>query len=172
MRRVRWLRALLCLVFASMGSMATQAQQVTVDRIEIVTFGIFSPGKITQKDAVPGTNGITLREGRELLSQTETVPGVVGTTFGIRYVLRGAPKGQVVKLTYVTRFPPSGMVNDKGQKLEKTQFEWNDTIGPTSIRTYTLDNAWEIVPGDWTMEFYYEGKKLGEKRFTITAPKS
>jgi hypothetical protein len=172
MRNVRWLRTLLCLVFASMGSMATQAQQVTVDRIEIITFGIFSPGKITQKEALPGTNGITLREGRELLSQTETVPGTVGATFGIQYVLRGSPDGQVVKLNYVTRFPQAGMVNDKGQKLTKSQFEWNDTIGKTAIRTYTFDNAWEIVPGDWTMEFYYEGKKLGEKRFTITAPKS
>jgi hypothetical protein len=75
-------------------------------------------------------------------------------------------------LNYVTRFPPSGMVNDKGQKLEKTQFEWNDTIGQTAVRTYTFDNAWEIVPGDWTMEFYYEGRKIGEKRFSVTAPKS
>jgi uncharacterized protein DUF3859 len=172
MRNVRCLRTLLCLVFASMGSVTTRAQQVSVDHIDIVTFGIFSPGKITERDAVPGTNGITLREGRELLSQTETVPGIVGTTFGIEYVLRGSPDGRVVKLNYVTRFPQAGMVNDKGQKLAKSQFEWNDTIGKTAIRTYTFDNAWEIVPGDWTMEFYYEGKKIGEKRFTITAPRS
>jgi hypothetical protein len=100
------------------------------------------------------------------------VPAIVGTTFGIQYVLRGTPKGQVVKLTYVTRFPQSGIVNDKGQKLEKSQFEWNDTIGETRIRTYTLDNAWEVVPGDWMLEFYYEGRKIGEKRFTMTSPKS
>ena len=155
-----------------MGSAAALAKQISVDRIDIVTFGIFSSGTVTSSEARPGTNGITLREGRELLSQTETVPGTVGATFGIQYVLRGSPDGQVVKLNYVTRFPQAGMVNDKGQKLQKTQFEWNDTIGKPAIRTYTLDNAWEIVPGDWTMEFYYEGKKLGEKRFTITAPKS
>jgi Domain of unknown function (DUF3859) len=132
----------------------------------------FSPGKVIKRETMEGTNGITLREGRTLLSQTETVPGVVGTTFGIQYVLRGPPKGKVVKLTNVTRFPPSGMVNDKGQKLDKTQFDWNETIGNTEIRTYTLDHAWEVVPGDWTMEFYYDGRKIGEKRFTVTAPKN
>jgi hypothetical protein len=172
MRYASWLRTLLCLVFASMGSAAALAKQISVDRIEIVTFGIFSPGTVTSKEARPGTNGITQREGRKLLSQTETVPGVVGTTFGIQYVVRGAPKGQNVKLTYITRFPPSGMVNAKGEKLEKSQFDWDDTIGKTAIRTYTLDDAWEIVPGDWNMEFYYEGRKIGEKRFTVTAPKN
>jgi hypothetical protein len=166
------LRTLLCLVFASLGSVASLAQQITVDRIEIVTFGIYSPGKITERESLPGTNGITLREGRNLLSQTETVPGTIGATFGIEYILHGTPNGRVVKLNYVTRFPASGMVNGKGQKLEKSQFEWNDTIGKNAVRTYTFDNAWEIVPGDWTMEFYYEGRKIGEKRFTVTAPKS
>jgi hypothetical protein len=82
------------------------------------------------------------------------------------------PPGQVVKLNYVTRFPQTGMVNDKGEKLAKSQFTWNDTVGKNAVRTYTLDHAWEVVPGDWTMEFYYEGRKLGEKRFTVTAPKS
>ena len=172
MRKVRWLRTVLCLAFIAMGPATALAQQVKVENIDIVTFGIYSPGKITSHEAVPGTNGITLREGRALVSQTETVPGIVGTTFGIDYVLRGSPKGKVVKLTYVTRFPASGMVNDKGQKLEKTQFEWNDTIGQNATRTYTLDHAWEVVPGDWTLEFYYERRKLGEKRFTITPAKS
>jgi hypothetical protein len=172
MRDATWLRTLLCVAFASMGSAAALAKQISVDRIDIVTFGIFSSGTVTSSEARPGTNGITLREGRKLLSRTETVPGVVGATFGIQYIVRGAPKGQVVKLTYVTRFPPSGMVNGKGEKLEKSQFDWDDTVGKTAIRTYTLDNAWEIVPGDWKMEFYYEGRKIGEKRFTMTAPKN
>jgi Domain of unknown function (DUF3859) len=172
MRDATWFRPLLCVAFASMGSAAALAKQISVDRIDIVTFGIFSSGTVTSSEARPGTNGITLREGRKLLSQTETVPGVVGTTFGIQYVVRGTPKGQVVKLTYATRFPPSGMVNGKGEKLEKSQFDWDDTIGKTSIRTYTIDNAWDIVPGDWNMEFYYKGRKIGEKRFTMTAPKN
>jgi hypothetical protein len=128
-----------------MGSMATQAQQVTVDRIEIITFGIFSPGKITQKEALPGTNGITLRDGRELLSQTETVPGTVGATFGIQYVLRGSPDGQVVKLNYVTRFPQAGMVNDKGQKLTKSQFEWNDIRSIMRGRSCRATGRWNSI---------------------------
>lgn len=170
MRDLRCLRTLLCLVFASIGSAAALAEQVKIDHIEIVTFGIFSSGKITKQEDRPGTNGIKLREGRKLLSQTEIVPGIVGTTFGIQYVLQGAPKGQVVKLTYVTRFPRPGMVNDKLLKMEKSEFEWNDTIGESAIRTYTLDHEWEVVPGDWTLEFYYDGRKIGEKHFTMTPP--
>ena len=99
MRDATWLRTLLCVAFASMGSAAALAKQISVDRIDIVTFGIFSSGTVTSSEARPGTNGITLREGRKLLSRTETVPGVVGATFGIQYIVRGAPKGQVVKLT-------------------------------------------------------------------------
>jgi hypothetical protein len=107
------------------------------------------------------------------LSQGETVPGHVGTTFGITYTLVGSPKGKVVKLTYVTRFPPARIVNDKGEKRDKSQFEWNDTIGqPGGIRAYTLTNAWEVLPGEWNLEFYYEGRKIGEKRFTVTAPEN
>jgi len=171
MREFRFLRILLLLVFAVTGSAAAFAQQIRVDQIDIVAFGLFSSGKVTERLAVPGTSaGVTLREGRTLLTQTETVPGHLGTTFGIQYVLRGTPKGKVVDLTYVTRFPPQGMVNDKGQRLEKSSFGWSDTIGETGIRTYTFDNPWEIVPGEWAMEFYYEGRKIGDKHFTVTSP--
>ena len=169
MTEMRYLRKWLCLFFVTIGPATAFAQPVKIDQIEIIKYGIYSGGTITKKITAEGTNGITLRADRKLLSQTETVPGTVGTTFGIQYVLRGAPKGKVVKLTYVTRFPPAGMVNGKGEKLEKSQFEWNDTIGLTSIRTYTLDHEWEIVAGDWELEFYYEGRKIGAKRFTVTA---
>jgi len=165
------------MAFGALGLAAARAEPLVVagqeptriDRIEIATFGIFSPGDVTKRIEAPGTNGLTLREGRKLLSQTETVPGRIGTTFGINYTLVGSPKGKVVRLTYVTRFPAGGMVNDKGERLEKSQFDWDDTIGAPATRTYTLDHAWEIVPGEWNLEFYYEGRKIGEKHFTVTA---
>src|SRR5258708_3138066 len=152
------------------GSSTAFAQTTRVDRIEIVNFGLYS-GTLEKHEALPGTAaGINIEENRKLVEQTETVPGRIGGRFGIEYVLRGQPKGKVVKLTYITRFPPQGMVNDKGEKLEKSQFEWNGTIGTRAIRTYTFDNSWEIVPGDWTLEFYYQGRKIGEKRFTVVLP--
>ena len=161
------MRALFFAALIAIGSTSVGAQTVQIDRIEILNFGIYL-GQITKHEEQPGTPaGINTVENRKLVKQTETIPGRIGTRFGIEYVVRGRPQNKVVTITCITRFPSQGLVNDKGQKFTKSEFIQQDIIGENSVRTYTFDNSWEVVPGIWSLEFYYEGRKVGEKLFNI-----
>jgi hypothetical protein len=157
------------LVVAALVSTNARAQQAKVDAVEIVGFGIFSSGKVLKLEQIPGTDDVAMREDRKLVTRTDSVPGLIGTTFGVQFTLHGTPPGALVKLTCVTRFPPPGVLNDKGRTLDKSQSEWNGAIGQADIRTFTFADPRDIVAGDWSMEFYYAGRKIGEQRFTVTA---
>jgi hypothetical protein len=40
-------------------------------------------------------------------------------------------------------------------------------IGTTQFRSYVLDNDWEVVPGVWIFQVWYQGRKLAEQKFTL-----
>ena len=162
MRTILFFAALIAI-----GSTTVSAQTTQIDRVEILNFGIYS-GQITKHEELPGTPaGINTVENRKLVKQTETIPVRIGTRFGIEYVVRGQPQNKTVTMTCITRFPSPGLVNDKGQRFAKSEFIQQNVIGVKGIRTYTFDNAWELVPGLWSLEFYFEGRKVGEKLFNI-----
>ena len=41
-------------------------------------------------------------------------------------------------------------------------------IGETAYLGYGIENDWEIVPGTWTFEIWYSGRKLAEQSFTLS----
>jgi hypothetical protein len=38
------------------------------------------------------------------------------------------------------------------------------------FRGYTFHSEQELVPGAWTVEFYFDQKKMAEKAFTVYKP--
>ncbi len=165
---VRTLLSFSLLLFAS-ASTGAQAQQV--DRINIIDYGIYTgttQKAETKQDTAAGY--INVSSNIKLVTQTETVSARLGLRFGLRYVVVGQPKGSEVTLTWITRFPPQGLVNAKGEKFQKNEFDRPATIGEPRFRMYEFTYSWEMVSGDWAFEFWYQGRKLGEKRFAVVTP--
>jgi uncharacterized protein DUF3859 len=163
------MRILCSVVLLLAGIFSAHAQSLKVDRVEVLEFGLYQSDKIrTIDDPKVAAGVITPGTNRKLLETTTTVPGRVGVEFGLRHVLVGQPAGTVAALTYVTRFPPQGVRNPKtGEIFYKNEFPWKDGVGEKKYRTYSFDEDWEIVPGEWALEFWYEGRKLGEQKFTV-----
>jgi Domain of unknown function (DUF3859) len=46
----------------------------------------------------------------------------------------------------------------------------NLKIGALCLLGYGFDNAWEIVPGVWTEQIWYQDRKLAEQTFTVSGP--
>ncbi len=162
------MRVLLCAAVLAMVSATASAQAPQVERINVLDFGIYT-AKFTQKgkDERTASGHVNTLAGYKLVKQTETISARIGQRFGIKYVVVGKPKGKVVTLDWLTRFPPQGVVNPKGEKFSENQFTRTAIIGETTFRSYTFEEAWELVPGTWVFEFYYQGRKLGEKRFNV-----
>jgi hypothetical protein len=140
----------------------------SVDRVDIVEYGIFSgPSGPRTKNSNTVSGYTTASTDLNLVSPTEAVPARLGVRFGIKYVIIGSPQGGRVKLTWLTRFPPGGLTNPRGRHFRDNKFTQAAKIGVPTYRTFSFDEAWEAVPGDWIFEFYYKGRKVGEKKFSV-----
>jgi hypothetical protein len=158
--------ALFLLLLAPAGAYAQTPQ---VDRIDVVEYGIYT-ATTTGQQAVSTTAAGTVStlNDIQLAATTRTVPAQQGVRFGFRFVVVGAPAGAIVPLHMVTIIPPPGLTNPATQQT-KAQSEYDTTapIGQTWYKGYTLTNDWEVVPGVWTMQVWYQGQKLAEQQFTV-----
>jgi hypothetical protein len=105
-------------------------------------------------------------------SKTTDVAGEVGTQFGIEFRLEGNPVGDGVTLHMVLKFPPRGIRNpNTGDTMHTAKIAFpNLKIGALCLLGYGFDNAWEIVPGVWTEQIWYQDRMLAERTFTVSKP--
>lgn len=142
-----------------------------IDGAEILRFGIYKADFISKEEApgaAAGTKNIVQKV--VLAEQTANIPARIGMRFGFEYVIKGSPVGDKIDLTYKYLHP--GMTNPKTNQLFTSQeiVSKNREIGKAASITYTLDYEWEAVVGEWTLQVFYEGKKLAEKTFHIYKP--
>jgi hypothetical protein len=159
----------LLLLFTASGLAAPKPR---VERIDIVSAGTFK-SKIAKKVASPGSaTGVRDVVARErLLRKTTEVTARLGDEFGFRYRVVGAPKGAKVPMKIVTIYPGEGLRNPKADKpTQREELDTDRPIGRVLYESYHFDHDWEMMPGVWTFEIWYEGKKLAEQKFTVSKP--
>jgi len=154
----------------ALGTTGSLAQAASVERIDVVDAGTYriKTGAGTAEPATP-TGEVTAVDKSTLLEATHTVAARVGTEFGYRYTVVGEPAGAEVKLDIVITYPENGLNDpDSGRTLHESRYTSTKKIGETEYLGYGLENDWEAVPGTWTFEIWYDGKKLAGQSFTLT----
>ncbi len=102
---------------------------------------------------------------------TRTIPARPGVRFGFRYNVVGAPDGTQVPVTIVDKFPKQGLRKPgSAESFYREEYVAQKTIGRESYTDYGFDHDWELVPGTWTIELWYQGRKLTEQSFTVIKP--
>jgi len=146
----------------------------TVSGVTITNAGIFT-GQSTSGPARAGQFSPTHTVGTEadwrFISDSTDVPGQVGTQFGIEFRIDGEPAGEAVTLYLVFNFPPQGIRNpNTGDMMHAAKIAFpNMKIGALYLLGYGFDNSWEIIPGVWTEQIWYQNRMLAERTFTVTA---
>jgi hypothetical protein len=150
-------------------ALASAAHAQTVERITISDPGLYGYETEKVEDAPNSVRGIfrTVRNQR-LIEQTERVPGLIGTSFGVNFDVAGKPNGESVTLRLITRFPAPGLRDPKTGKLFLTsENDRQFKIGQLAFRSFTFDESWEIMPGTWSFEFWFGGKLLATQKFEV-----
>jgi hypothetical protein len=163
MNRIKSVTIALSLLLLSAN--ATFAQ--TVESIEIVEFGIYDKRE-------PGNKGTGTEQaelgGLILRKQTDQIPASVGTSFGVTYIATGTPDGAPVEISFVTLFPPAGIIASSGRRIQKEETTRSTLVGLADHRLFEFNAPWRMIPGDWVFEFYYDGRKLAEQHFKVIDP--
>ena len=149
---------------------AARAQDVRVERVDIVDRGIYT---VTVGEQTPDPNAptgtIAAPGAVKLLEATTAIQGRLGLEFGLQYVVVGEPAGADVPLDFVVTYPEAGLVDPADpNRMLKSGFSRVKKIGDTVYFGFGFENAWEIVPGTWTFTILFQRRKLAEQSFTVT----
>ena len=136
----------------------------------IVDYGIYAKKDVETRKAGYGTYAATTPE--RLIQHTDSIPAIIGTTFGYRYTINGAPKGGHVDLTVKIIIPQPGLTNPKtGKTFHELAISYkNLKIGSMHHELVTFEEEWDLIPGQWHIQVWHEGTRLIDKAFTVYVP--
>ena len=144
-------------------------QTPRVDRAEVSKPGIYS-AKVTKRIADKSISTGTRNEVGEIRNTeiTTLIPAKVNMFFGLEGTVIGAPKGTGIPVRIVWRYPQPGLKNPAGGAAKLID-EYMDSavIGKNFQFFWQLTRDWQIVPGVWTFEMWYQGRKLVSQNFTL-----
>jgi hypothetical protein len=165
---MRTMPLLVPMVLASVGACAQVPQ---VDRIDVVEYGLYTANTDSRRaEPNTATGTVSMISNIQHAVTTLTVPAQQGVRFGYRFVVAGAPAGAAVPLHMVTVFPPPGLTNPATQQLKaRSEYDVTVPIGTTEFRGYNLTNDWEVVPGIWKIQVWYQGQMLAQQEFTVVS---
>jgi hypothetical protein len=146
------------------------AAEPDVTGFEIVRFGIYERDVASTRRDGDGVLQHTFKNVR-FVSSTTTVPAKLGLSFGVDYKIAGTPDGAKIEARRVMRFPaPGGRPPGAAKPLASNTVAIYPALNTVRYSGYTLEEPWELLPGTWTIEFWYGERKLGAQDFTIVPP--
>lgn len=150
----------------------TSSSDAQVSSIKVESAGIFSAVKgTTQKQAADGIPFAAV-QNVHLAKRTTTIPLSKGVNFGFEYIALGKPLGEKATLHFVVVYPPPGLRKPgSSTPLARDEYDEKVLVGVKKrFDGYELDNDWELVPGQWTLEITNGSKTLASETFTLVKP--
>lgn len=138
--------------------------------VQILEYGIYTADKSSCRRDAEGIQRCSRSNVRHAATTT-SIPAQIGVEFGLRYRVLGEPAGSKIAVKRVWLVPEPGFKRPGAEKPIRRLERVDDTaIGDTNFVSYGFDDTWELIPGQWVLEFWVGDYKLGEQRFTVVAP--
>ena len=145
------------------------AGQGSVDRIELVQYGLYRADKTGQIEDKGTTTGTTnLLANIDFYETTSLVPACRGIGFGLVFRPVGQPDGASVTVRHVWQLPEPGLLNpDNRNTYRRSVSDSMTPLGDGRFHGYTFEHDWEMVTGDWTLEIWNANRRLLAKTFAV-----
>ena len=161
------MRILLAALMFIGGIMAAEAQ-TKVYGVDVLRTGTYKVGKSKEIDNPDISTGHRYEARVTLIRRTTTIPAKAGVSFGLDIMIRGRPRGKVVPFRIVWRYPAPGLRNpDTGKTKLVDDYIDQKALDERTSFFWQLGEEWVAVPGVWTFEIWYEGRKLAKQSFTL-----
>jgi len=147
-------------------TMAVRAREVRVAEAEVTEVGIYTSRVVrvtSNADVIQGK--LDWLDGFTLIQSTTNVPARIGTRFGFRFRVLGSPPNAPIVLRVVGKHPPFTNPGT-GKTTTRDEYELPSWIGDT-YTSFSFDEEWELVVGEFTFEIWHEDKKLCKQSFMV-----
>lgn len=157
------------------GQTGTQSGEtrpgLLVSGARIMDFGEFSSNVESRSHSPAVADGIKDRaRDFALVKRGALLEARLGSGIGIRYRLLGAPRGASVLLDVVVRHP--AMISpDTRQPMTHSEARYERSIGQVAHSVWSFDTPASLLPGDYAIELWYNGRQLARQTFKVTVRK-
>lgn len=147
---------------------AIGASAVKVSGVRVLEYGVFSSNVARRQRVASVADGIRDKaKDFALVKRGSRVEARLGTGFGLRYQVTGAPRGALVLLDVVVRHPQ--MVNpDTRQPMTHSHAQYERAIGAVEHSLWSFDTPAGLIPGLYSIEILHQGRVLARQEFQVT----
>jgi hypothetical protein len=165
--RARWTSAVLALALTSLVS-AASAGPPRVDGVKMLEVGVFEATTVLKDPADTPSGVVLLQKDVRLTQSTTEICPRAGVVFGMRYAVEGAPQGAPVAIVVRVNFPGAGVRYPGSRKRERYAEQlYTRDIGAVRFADYTIGGYWDALPGHWSIQFWSDGRLIGEQGFDL-----
>jgi hypothetical protein len=117
-----------------------------------------------KKLAIP-TGTHTWLKDFEIINKSDSIQVLPKANFGVVYIV--SAKDTVDIEVVIEWIYPEKITNDKGEKFRSIKYRTKRPTNIPSASSYSLDELYEMVKGDWKMNIYIENKKVCSRIFVL-----
>jgi uncharacterized protein DUF3859 len=164
----------LALVLLVPGCATVPARRVASPTVELVQWGRYEvAGHAGDAPAPRTTRGsvhvVPPLDTPRLLDRTDRIPAAVGIRFGVRFVASQPDGPTIIPLRVRVLHPPTRNPAT-GRVTEREEWDAEANANLPRFTGWLFDEAWEVVPGSWTIQILDRERDLvlAEKTFTVS----
>lgn len=100
-----------------------------------------------------------------ITKKTDSIQALKKANFGVVYIVNAK---DTVDLDIVIEWIyPEKIVNNKGEKFKSIKYTTRRPTNIPSASSYSLDEPYELIKGNWEMNIYIENKRVYSKTFIL-----
>lgn len=170
MASLRVLLVLLVLVISITSCASAIVDESIQPSGEVITYGIYAYSKDdgrTWINPLSTSPGIWEDGFAVLIKKTDRIPLLKDIYFAFDYTIRGFHDGKVQldwTVTHPVIIKPNGSQSSGYSYVREFVIKDGKTSGTSG---YILNQDYELVPGQWTFSYSYQGTELVRKSFTV-----
>ena len=154
----------LMVIFALSSAQA----QVSVTGGKVLHTGTYKVGETKEIDDPSISSGHRYEADATLLQEATTITAKLNSVFGLDIMIEGSPRGKVIPVRIVWRYPDPGLHNPAtGQTKFVDDYMDRREIGKKTTFYWLLGQEWALVPGTWIFELWYENRVLIRQNFKL-----
>ena len=101
----------------------------------------------------------------EIIDKTNSIQALPKANFGVVYIVKA--KDTVDIDVVIEWIYPNKITNEKGEVFKSIKYTTKRPTNIPSASSYSLDEPYEMVKGDWKMNIYIENKRVCSKTFVL-----
>jgi len=122
-------------------------------------------GRRTEKLSKSPTGNHGWLKDFEIINKSDSIQVLPKANFGVVYIV--SAKDTVDIDVVIEWIYPKEITNDKGKKFRSIKYTTKRPTNIPSASSYSLDELYEMVKGDWKMNIYIENKRVCSRTFVL-----